>query len=51
MMKNNRVYKRIEKNIARIGLRTYRIRVGTKDGYASSINKAKDIKRQFLAKM
>ncbi len=41
-------YKRVEKNIAKIGPKTYRIRVGSKDGYASTREQARLVKKAFL---
>ena len=41
-------YKWVERNIAKIGPNTYRIRVGNYDGYASTREQARKIKRTFL---
>lgn len=43
-------YKWIEKNIARIGAKTYRIRVGSHDAYASTRDSARIVKRTLLNK-
>ena len=44
-------YKWVEKNITKIGPNTYRIRVGSFDGYATSRDSARAVKRTFLNKM
>jgi len=48
---NKTNYKRVEKNIAKIGPTTYRIRVGKYDGYANTRNGARAVKRTFLSKL
>ena len=50
-MSKHTTYKRVERNISKIGPTTYRIRVGKYDGYANSRNDARDLKRAFLNKM
>lgn len=44
-------YKWVEKNIAKIGPSTYRIRVGSFDGYAPTRESARKVKRTFLSKL
>lgn len=44
----NYSYKWVEKNISKIGPKTYRVRVGSHDGYASTRHEARAIKRSFL---
>lgn len=44
-------YKWVEKNITKIGPNTYRIRVGTHDGYAPTREQARMVKRTFLSRL
>lgn len=43
-------YKRVEKNIAKIGPKTYRIRVGSDSLYSNTRNGARVIKKALLSK-
>lgn len=47
-MTKNYSYTWVEKNISKIGPKTYRIRVGSKDAYAPTRDKARTIKRNLL---
>lgn len=44
-------YKWVERNISKIGPKTYRVRVGSYDGYASTRDSARSLKRKFLSKV
>lgn len=46
----NSGYKWIEKNIAKIGPNTYRIRVGSLEGYAPTREKARAVKKSLINK-
>lgn len=43
-------YKWVEKHITKIGPNTYRIRVSDMDGYATTRDSARLVKRNFLSK-
>ena len=44
-------YKWVERNISKIGHSTYRIRVGQYDGYSSTRDGARALRKTFLNKM